>query len=429
MKLKTAVKKVTKWSVIGLCGYGFVTTVVYGQESLDERTGRYHFAWSGLDALFTPEAFGFYTNQPVATPLQGLDGPYLLDSTQIHIEENGTLTRRPLHVNQPVRVRVPNADRDSFTFRVRPVHPQPPATYPMPARLLALSDIEGNFNALASLLASNGVVDKQYNWTFGTGHLVLNGDFVDRGDEVTQVLWLLYKLEGQAAQAGGQVHFILGNHEVMTLYGDASDAQRKYIGAAQRLTGEQRWDKAGQALYSTRSEMGRWLRSKNVVEKIGSYLFVHAGLKHQLVAAGLTLADLNRIARKYYGRRAAIQRRGSREGIVLSHYDGPYWDRSLSLNWLHRVLFFVNDPVHASYHRTTPAELAQVLRFYRAARVVIGHSVVDQVRADYGGQVLKIDVRHGPDKGSPRTQGLLIEHGVEYRVNAQGEKTRIGTAA
>ncbi|MCR5889201.1 metallophosphoesterase [Hymenobacter sp. J193] len=426
---KAFVKKLVKWGVIGLCGYGVITTLVYGQDRTNEETGVYDFSWSGLDALFNEEEFGFFTNKPVATPLQGLDGPYLMDSTRFDVDENSQLTRQTFTVGQPVRVRVPNADGDSFTFMVRPAHPQPPHAYPLPARLLAISDIEGNFNALAGFLQRNGVVDKQFNWIFGAGHLVLNGDFMDRGNEVTQVLWLLYKLEGQADQAGGKVHFILGNHEVMNLYGDVSHAQRKYIGAAQRISGQQRWDKAGQALYSTRSEMGRWLRSKNVIEKIGPYLFVHAGLKPRLLTDSLTIPELNRIARKYYGLRMAKQLSGSREGTVLSHYDGPYWDRSLSLNLLYKAVFFFNDPLNASYHSTTQAELEQILRFYRASRVVVGHSVVSQVTPDYEGKVLKIDVKHGQEKHSDQTQGLLIEGNTEYRVNGKGEKTRIGGAA
>ncbi|AHJ96470.1 metallophosphoesterase [Hymenobacter swuensis] len=428
-RTKAALLALVKWGVIGLCGYGLITTAVFGQDSLDEEAGVYTYSWSGLDALFNEEEFGLFTHKRAQTPLNGTDGPYLLGTTQFNIDEHNQLTSAPLDIRRPVRVRVPNADRDSFTCVVRPVHALPPHTYPMPARLIALSDIEGNFNALAGFLQRNGVVDRHYNWTFGQGHLVLNGDFMDRGDEVTQVLWLLYKLEGQAEQAGGKVHFILGNHEIMNLYGDASYAQRKYIGAAQRISGEPRWDKAGQALYSPQSELGRWLRSKNVIEQIGPYLFVHAGLKPKLIESNLALADLNQIARKYYGFRAAKRLEGSREGIVLSSYDSPYWDRGLSMSLLYKAFFLVNDPLHAAYHSTTQAELEQVLQFYHASRLVIGHSVVENVMTDYEGKVLKIDVKHGQEKHSPRTQGLLIENGAEYRINAKGEKVRIGTAA
>jgi hypothetical protein len=33
----------------------------------------------------------------------------------------------------------------------------------------------------------------------------LNGDFVDRGENVTQVLWLIYKIENQAQKQGGKL--------------------------------------------------------------------------------------------------------------------------------------------------------------------------------------------------------------------------------
>jgi len=50
--------------------------------------------------------------------------------------------------------------------------------------------------------------------------LVLVGDCVDRGQEVTQVLWLIYKLEIAAKNKGGSVHFVLGNHEIMNFQGN-----------------------------------------------------------------------------------------------------------------------------------------------------------------------------------------------------------------
>jgi hypothetical protein len=84
-------------------------------------------------------------------------------------------------------------------------------------KLIAISDIEGNFMAFTETAAANGVIDTNFNWTFGEGHLVLTGDFFDRGTQVTEVLWLIYSLEEKAKDAGGYVHYILGNHEIMNL--------------------------------------------------------------------------------------------------------------------------------------------------------------------------------------------------------------------
>jgi hypothetical protein len=53
----------------------------------------------------------------------------------------------------------------------------------MPNRLLAISDLEGNHAALLAYLKGVGVVDAGGHWQWGDGHLLFNGDIVDRGDK------------------------------------------------------------------------------------------------------------------------------------------------------------------------------------------------------------------------------------------------------
>jgi hypothetical protein len=67
------------------------------------------------------------------------------------------------------------------------------------------------------------------------GSLILTGDFFDRGLRVTECLWLMYKLEGEALAAGGRVHFLLGNHEVMNLSGDHTYVRSKYVEGARLM--------------------------------------------------------------------------------------------------------------------------------------------------------------------------------------------------
>lgn len=61
----------------------------------------------------------------------------------------------------------------------------PESIYETPSRMLVVSDIEGNWYAFKKLLIESDVVDENLNWKFGDGHLVLVGDFVDRGLNVT----------------------------------------------------------------------------------------------------------------------------------------------------------------------------------------------------------------------------------------------------
>ena len=61
-------------------------------------------------------------------------------------------------------------------------------------KIFILSDIEANFKAFRELLQANKIIDDKYNWLFGEGHLVLTGDFFDRGNQLSEVLWLIYSL-------------------------------------------------------------------------------------------------------------------------------------------------------------------------------------------------------------------------------------------
>ena len=63
-------------------------------------------------------------------------------------------------------------------------------------------------------------------------------------------------------------------------YGDVSYNDFKYMTVAKKVSGQNDWDKGLMYLYSDQSELGRWLRSKNIVEKIGSAIFVHGGSKY-----------------------------------------------------------------------------------------------------------------------------------------------------
>lgn len=425
-KFKKRAKKIIKWTAIVVLGYWVGTTLYFGYSDIDEREGTYIYYWSGLNALWRDDKeFGFKHNEIVETKLDGEDGPYVFGDTVYRVDGTNSLYVESLDSSRSVIVTAANADHDEFRVSLRNSYATGPDRFPLPEKLLAISDIEGNFDGFYSFLMANGVMDKQYRWTFGKGHLVLDGDFVDRGKNTTQVLWLIYRLEQEAEKAGGKVHYILGNHEIMNLYGDVSYCDFKYMEAAKRIAGTTRWDQGLRRLFSADSELGKWLRTKNVAEKIGPYLFVHAGLNTKHVDEKLSFSEMNAIARKYYGVYPDQKLENPREALVLSSYYSPYWDRSLSLTMLYRAVYFFNDPSNAPTHKPSQEELEGVLRYYGGEKLVIGHSVVDEITADYEGRVFKIDVKHGAEKSSGKTLGLLVEQGKEYAVDDLGKKTKL----
>lgn len=423
MKIKKVLKKIAKWTLIIATGYWLVTTLYFGYANVDTKKGIYTFYWSGLKAIFNGEEFGIRQDKVVVTQLDGADGPYVFDSVLYRVNSRSELIKSQRDTTGLIVVNVDNKDKDSFTVVLKNDLRIAPDSFAQPEKLLVLSDIEGNFNALYSFLLNNGVMNKQYEWTYGQGHLVLDGDFIDRGKNTTQVLWLIYSLEEKAEQQGGKVHYILGNHEIMNLYGDASSANFKYMEAAKRISGQKHWDEATRYVYSGHSELGKWLRTKNIAEKIGAWLFVHAGLKTEHIKHNLSVSELNTRARKYYG--SYKKAKDTKDEIVLSSYHSPYWDRSLSMDLTYRLLFFTGDPFHAAYHKTTQAELEQVLHFYHASNLVVGHSVVNNITRDYEGKVFKIDVMHGTEKNSSRTQGLLIEKAGVFKVDGTGSRSKL----
>ena len=87
-------------------------------------------------------------------------------------------------------------------------------------RIVAIGDIHGAYDRFVEILTASGLVDKQQRWIGGRTHLVQLGDVVDRGPDSAKALDLLKRLEKDAARAGGAVHPLLGNHEVMRVLGD-----------------------------------------------------------------------------------------------------------------------------------------------------------------------------------------------------------------
>ena len=195
--------------------------------------------------------------------LKGVDGPYIIGDELITITGQNKLKKSILR-SDAVEVTVRNKDKDRFTVPLKQHFVPPPDEYAMPDQLIAISDIEGNFDGFSGFLQKNKVIDDQFNWIYGEGHLVLIGDFVDRGNNVLPILWLIYKLEIEAAEAGGKVHYILGNHEIMNIQGDFSYAQNKYRKIAAMIGGQKASIDNNKILFSANSHLGKWIRDLDI---------------------------------------------------------------------------------------------------------------------------------------------------------------------
>jgi hypothetical protein len=293
-----------------------------------------------------------------------------------------------------VQVRFPGNDAWNFSVNLKPIINDPVESKSADT-ILFLSDIEGEFASLRQMLLSNRVIDGNYNWVFGKNELVICGDLFDRGTQVTQQLWLLYKLESAAAEKGGAVHVLLGNHEIMNLSGDLRYVHPVYFDQA-RLLGKEYMQ-----LFDEKTELGQWLRSKNIVEKTGRFLCLHAGISNEILNKKMSLDDINKLVRPWYARR-----RSDLPEFLTDFFNtnSPFWYRG-----------YFDEP--GDLQKLVAGTLAR----YDADKIIVGHTIRNTVASFYDGRVW--DINTNWHEGN--AQGLLIEGSHYFRVDEHGVRTQI----
>jgi hypothetical protein len=334
----------------------------------------------------------------------GIDGPHVFykdgePATVITTKpaKDGLMRQtRPVDIGDTLSCLIDGLPMKPIRFCLREPMIKPCVYTQMPSRLLALSDIEGNIEAFYKLLLGNGVVDSNYNWTFGDGHMVLVGDFMDRGINVLPVLYLIYKLEAEAEAAGGAVHYILGNHEQINLKGIAAYARPKYRELVRQMNIPYR------ELYATNTLLGRWLRTKNCIEQIGGYLFVHAGISKEVAELGLKPETMNDMCRRYID--VDDDELSNTQAKMLLGREGILWYRGMvSENMRVKTL--------------SQKDVVRIADQFGAKAIVVGHTVVDDVSIDHGGRLIRLDIHHTTDK----PEALLIEGGRLMAVDTAGK--------
>lgn len=265
-------------------------------------------------------------------------------------------------------------------------------------KIFVVSDIHGQFEIFTNLLIKSGIINENYHWKWDNGHLVILGDVFDRGNAVHEVLWLIYNLENESKKAGGNVHFILGNHEIMVLQNDLRYVKEKYFTIADTL------DIDLYQLYGENSFWGGWLRSKNFITKIDSHLFVHGGISSEIARKYNSIKDINNIMRSYIDTdREIIKQDTTLSGLFRSK--GPIWYRG----------FFEPD----SQPEISESELTEILDHFNVSDIIVGHTTIDSIKSFNNRRIINVD---GGIKYGEKGEGLLILGDNFYSVDYRGKK-------
>ncbi|MCD9026698.1 metallophosphoesterase [Luteimonas sp. BDR2-5] len=341
------------------------------------------------------------------------DGPYLLpadaDGWTAHwVEPDGEgiqVRREPATVGEEIAVPAIGA-LPKFSVRLRGPAEIAPDELALPSEtpLLVIADTHGEYEILVELLRSQGVVDERLAWSFGTGHVVFLGDVFDRGAQQTEILWLLYQLEAEAARAGGGLHLLLGNHEALVLRGDERYLNPKYLRTAEALGVGAYAD-----LFSADTPLGLWLRTRAAVLKLDGLLLLHGGVSPEVVRRGLAPAQLNRAVRDVLAGDADPVE-SDLHGFVMGA-DGQLWYRG----------YF---PRGDASPGVTDADLAAALRHFGVDTILVGHTIVPEVTPLYGGKVIAVQVypRRDEETGEALLGAVLREDGRWYRADVDGTR-------
>ena len=340
-------------------------------------------------------------------------------------------------------------------------------------RVVAIGDLHGSYDKLVRLIDSAGLVDTGLAWSGGADHLVVAGDFLDRGSGGREIMDLLRQLQQEAIASGGRVHVLLGNHEVMNLMRDTryvspaafldfSDEETKEDRrAGWRSYSRSRVGQAGfaqirrdfqqlypegffgrQRAFELDGEYGAWLATLPAIVKIDGVLYVHAGLTEDFAALGVD--GINRRVLDALRRHVELRAELENAGVLPSHYDmtevfrtasqiagrsGHRWNetaRELRDSTVDEVLG-ARGPL---WYRGTALEderierqtLEKVLELLDARAMVIAHTYTggNKITSRFHGKLYRVD--HGI-LDSSRPLALVVERGSMLVLDAMSGET------
>jgi hypothetical protein len=91
----------------------------------------------------------------------------------------------------------------------------PDSLWPAQPRVVVIGDLHSDIHAARQAFQLAGGTDESDAWIGGALTIVQLGDMIGRSDDERQVLDFLFAVRDRAQAAGGKVHLLVGNHEVM----------------------------------------------------------------------------------------------------------------------------------------------------------------------------------------------------------------------
>ena len=278
---------------------------------------------------------------------------------------------------------------------------------PIKNRILVIGDLHADFNKTKEIFINFGLIDVNENWIANPKDTVVVqlGDQLDgggRGGEESfgelDLIYFMDRIHLKAEKFGGGVYSLIGNHEIMNLLGDFRYASSKDISRQGGIQKRKQLFSPGSDLFNKMS------CTRNVILKIGDFIFVHAGILPEHIEASEKskfITKLNTLMRLYLQGKKTWQDEDiqkyflDKKGII---WNREYGDKTLS--------------------KKTCGYLNKVNKLLNVGHMIVGHTVQDNINSKCDDKLWRVDVGISDAFGTSNMEILeILNNGVASKEN------------
>ncbi|MCG8570110.1 MAG: metallophosphoesterase [Spirochaetes bacterium] len=308
-------------------------------------------------------------------------------------------------------------------------------------KIIAIGDIHGDLEALASILLERKMINTKGKWIGGKSHLVLNGDLAG-GKQVRLLISFIMRLEKEAFSHKGYVHPLLGNHDLFVFRKKRKELDGKTLYSQFPVTGA--FSGSIKNAFQGHTSNAEWLARRNAVVRIGKTIFAHAGLNTWALnhSPGRVNATIRGWIRYWQNVGSKPDESTSwtvsgdiRKAFISS--TGPIWTRSFKPGKKQKIK---NQDLDKTASTAPDMEtLIRILKKYHTSRMVLGHAPVKKSEIMlshpyYGNHVIMIDTKISDQKNGrlscleitgDQVQALYFERSDEGKKIVEKELKRL----
>ena len=155
-------------------------------------------------------------------------------------------------------------------------------------------------------------------------------------------------------------------------------------------------------LFGRNSELGKWLATRNTIQIIGNDLSVHAGLSKEFYEMELSIPVVNEEMSKVLFLNKKDRKSYSALSAFLYGNSGPIWYRGLVRS-------------EEKYNPLTLEILELILKRYNVKKIIVGHTIFDDISTFYNGKVIDVNVNNLTNKENKKGRGIIIKNN-RYKV-------------